>query len=171
MRWRSSSRARCRSGRRSCSSATACSSRSTRASPARFRTTSPAASTAARYAHAASWSMPEDRFARTAQRVADRQDEHAAELAAKVVAFVQPRGDERALDVGTGAGALALALAPHVGEVVGVDVEPELLARARERAPANATFEEADATQLPFPDAAFDLAGSQKTLHHVRRPE
>ncbi len=85
--------------------------------------------------------------------------------------FVQPRGDERALDAGTGAGALALALAPHVAEVVGVDVEPELLARARERAPANATFEEADATSLPFPTASFDLAGTLRTLHHVHRPE
>lgn len=111
------------------------------------------------------------RFARTADLVAARQDARAAELEEQVVAFVQPRGDERALDVGTGAGALALALAPHVAEVVGVDVEQELLARARDRAPANATFEKADATRLPFPDASFDLAGSQKTLHHVHRPE
>jgi ubiquinone/menaquinone biosynthesis C-methylase UbiE len=112
-----------------------------------------------------------NRFARTADLVAARQDARAAELEEQVLAFVQPRGNERALDSGTGAGALALALAPHVAEVVGVDVEPELLARARERAPANATFEEADATRLPFPDASFDLAGTLRTLHHVHRPE
>jgi ubiquinone/menaquinone biosynthesis C-methylase UbiE len=112
-----------------------------------------------------------NRFARTADLVAERQDAGAAELEEQVLAFVQPRGDERALDSGTGAGALALALANHVAEVVGVDVEPELLARARERAPANATFEEADATRLPFPDACFDLAGTLRTLHHVHRPE
>ena len=111
------------------------------------------------------------RFARTADLIASRQDARAAELEAQVLAFVQPRGDEGVLDAGTGAGALALALAPHVAEVVGVDVEPELLARARERAPANATFEEADATSLPFPDASFDLAGTLRTLHHVHRPE
>jgi len=111
------------------------------------------------------------RFARTADLVAARQDARAAELSEQVRAFVQPSGDERVLDVGTGAGALALALAPFVAQVVGVDVEPELRARARERAPANATFAEADATALPFPDASFDLTGSLRTLHHIRRPE
>lgn len=111
------------------------------------------------------------RFARTADLVAARQDARAAELGERVRAFVEPRGDERALDVGTGAGALALALAPLVGEVTGVDVEPALLARARDRAPANATFVEADATALPFEDASFDLAGTMRTLHHVTRPE
>src|SRR5690349_1331494 len=96
-----------------------------------------------RFPHApstCSWAnrgWPMSRFARTADLVAARQDARAAELSEQVRAFVQPAGDERALDVGTGAGALALALAPFVAEVVGVDVEPELLARARERASAN----------------------------------
>lgn len=112
-----------------------------------------------------------NRFARTADLVAARQDARAEELAAQVQQFVQPRGDERALDVGTGAGALALALAPLVAEVVGVDVEPELLSRARDRAPSNATFVEADGTELPFEDGSFDLVGTLRTLHHVHRPE
>jgi ubiquinone/menaquinone biosynthesis C-methylase UbiE len=112
-----------------------------------------------------------DRFARTAGRMAERQDERAAALAERVRAFVQPRGDERALDAGTGAGALALALAPLVREVVGVDLVPELLALARERAPANAEFVEADATKLPFEDGSFDLAGTLRTLHHVSHPD
>jgi ubiquinone/menaquinone biosynthesis C-methylase UbiE len=111
------------------------------------------------------------RFVRSAERVAARQDARAAELAEHVKRFVLPRGDERALDVGTGAGALALALAPHVREVVGVDVVPELLALARERAPANATFLEGDATHLEFPAGSFDLAGTMRTLHHIARPE
>jgi ubiquinone/menaquinone biosynthesis C-methylase UbiE len=103
--------------------------------------------------------------------MAVRQDERAAALAEHVRAFVQPRGDERALDVGTGAGALALALAPLVREVVGVDRVPELLALARERAPGNAEFVEADATKLPFDDGSFDLAGTLRTLHHVPHPD
>lgn len=78
--------------------------------------------------------MSGDRFARTAGRLAARQDARAARLAEQVRDFVAPRGDERALDVGTGAGALALALSPLVREVVGIDPVPELLALARERA-------------------------------------
>ena len=115
--------------------------------------------------------MPEDRFARTADEFAARQDARAGELADVVHAFVLPHGDERALDVGTGAGALALALAPIVSQVVGVDRVPELLKLARDRAPENVTFAEGDAEHLPFDDASFDLSGTLRTLHHVPRPE
>jgi SAM-dependent methyltransferase len=112
-----------------------------------------------------------DRFARTADRIAARQDSRAARLAEEVRDFVQPRGDERALDVGTGAGALAFALAPLVREVVGLDPVPELLELARERALPNTEFVEGDGAALPFPDASFDLAGTHRTLHHVAQPE
>ena len=115
--------------------------------------------------------MAEDRFARTAERFVAQQDARAGELAERVRAFLAASGAERALDVGCGAGALALALAPLVREVVGVDRVPELLALARERAPENATFVEADATHLPYDEGEFDLAGTLRTLHHVPRPE
>jgi SAM-dependent methyltransferase len=115
--------------------------------------------------------MADNRFARTAELVAARQDERAAVLEARVESFVLPTGDEYALDVGCGAGALALSLAPHVGAVVGVDPVPELLALARERAPANATFTEGDGMALQFDDASFDLTGTLRTLHHIARPE
>jgi ubiquinone/menaquinone biosynthesis C-methylase UbiE len=115
--------------------------------------------------------MAEDRFARTADRIAARQVARSEELSERLRSFVQPRGDERALDVGCGAGAFALALAPFVGEMVGVDRVPELLELARERAPANASFVEGDATALPFEEAAFDLVGTLRTLHHIPRPE
>ena len=50
------------------------------------------------------------------------QAERHAVLEATVRRLLAPlRGDERALDVGCGTGALAYALASHVGEVVGVD--------------------------------------------------
>jgi ubiquinone/menaquinone biosynthesis C-methylase UbiE len=112
-----------------------------------------------------------ERFARTAERVAEHQDARAEWLAQQVRDFVELRGDERALDVGTGAGALAFALAPLVREVVGLDPVPELLELARARALPNTEFLEGDGTALPFPDGAFDLAGTHRTLHHVAQPE
>jgi SAM-dependent methyltransferase len=112
-----------------------------------------------------------DRFARTARRVAAHQDGRAERLAATVADLLRTTGEERALDVGTGAGALALALAPLVHEVVGLDPVPELLALARERALPNCEFVEGDGTAMPFPGAAFDLAGTHRTLHHVDRPD
>jgi len=112
------------------------------------------------------------RFSATAEGVAAHSREQVAQVREELHAFLAPlRGDERALDAGTGAGTLALALAPLVGEVVGVDLVPELLGAARREAPANATFVEGDVTALPFEDFSFDLACSRRTLHHVSRPE
>ena len=80
-------------------------------------------------------------------------------------------GAERALDSGCGVGALAFALAPYVGEVVGADTRTEFLEAARESAPENVSFVEADAMSLPFDYASFDIAGCLRLLHHVHRPE
>ena len=114
-----------------------------------------------------------ERFARTAERIGELQDARAASLEKDILRFVAPSGDERALDSGTGSGALAFALAPYVREVVGVDIVPELLEQARKRAERfpNVSFVEGDSTRLPFEYASFDLAGTLRTLHHIARPE
>ena len=111
------------------------------------------------------------RFGATAERVAEHAAEQVELVREQLRAFVAPRGDERALDAGTGAGTLALALAPLVAEVVGVDIVDALLERARANAPANVSFVEGDATSLPFDAGSFDLACTRRTLHHIARPE
>jgi len=111
------------------------------------------------------------RFAVTAERIAALQERRADDLADQVRSFVSTTGEERALDVGAGAGALAFALAPFVREVVAVEVVPELIELGRKNAPPNVTFVEGDMTKLDFERATFDLAGTLRTLHHVPRPE
>jgi ubiquinone/menaquinone biosynthesis C-methylase UbiE len=94
------------------------------------------------------------------------------DLEQRLLSLLAPiAGTERVLDAGCGRGALALALAAHVAEVVGVDESDESLAAARDGAPANATFVSGDVTALPFPFGAFDIAVCRGVLHHVRRPE
>lgn len=77
----------------------------------------------------------------------------AADLAA-----LEP-GD-RALDVATGTGDLAIELARRVapgGQVLGADFSEAMLARARTKAP-ELRFEWADALELPYPDGSFAAA-------------
>ena len=85
-----------------------------------------------------------------------RWRERAADLA-----HVGP-GD-RALDVATGTGDLALALSRRVGptgEVVGSDFSEGMLDRARAKATGRAgvRWEWGNALELPYPDASFDAA-------------
>jgi ubiquinone/menaquinone biosynthesis C-methylase UbiE len=81
----------------------------------------------------------------------------------------------RVLEVGCGTGVLTRVLAGwhNVGSVVGVDVAPTLLERARGLAAAltNVTFDEADARSLPFEDEAFDTVVFDSTLCHIPGPE
>lgn len=65
---------------------------------------------------------------------------------------------ERALDVGTGTGAGARAIASRLPEakIVGVDVSPGMLREARRLSP-QLSFVEGDAADLPFDAESFDL--------------
>jgi ubiquinone/menaquinone biosynthesis C-methylase UbiE len=74
-----------------------------------------------------------------------------------------PAAPRRALDVGTGTGAGAFAIARRFpdAEVVGVDLAPGMVGEARRKTPSElaerVSFEVSDASKLPFPDASFDL--------------
>jgi 2-polyprenyl-3-methyl-5-hydroxy-6-metoxy-1,4-benzoquinol methylase len=80
----------------------------------------------------------------------------------------------RVLDVATGTGNLAIPLARLGAVVTGVDIAPNLLVQARERAASenlNITFDEGDAEQLPYADAAFDAVVTMFGAMFAPRPE
>ncbi len=78
------------------------------------------------------------------------------------------------LDVACGAGHVAEELAPHVHQVVGLDLTPALLQlgaqRLRQSGVRNVLLQEGDATRLPFIDGSFDLVVCRSALHHVPDP-
>ena len=84
----------------------------------------------------------------------------------------RPQPHEQALDVATGTGNTAFAVAEFARQVTGLDVSPAMLAQARERAEregvGNVTFLEGAAEQLPFPDAMYALVTSRHAPHHFR---
>ena len=90
-----------------------------------------------------------------------------AELTAWAAA-ITPRRD--ALDIATGGGHTALALAAHFDRVVAADLTPRMLTTAAafigERGAANVAYACGDAERLPFADVAFDLASCRIAPHH-----
>src|SRR6201985_2668147 len=83
-----------------------------------------------------------------------------------------PKPVDLVLDVATGTGNTALALAPFVLRVIGLDVASGMLDQARARVQAenveNVEFITGSAEDLPFPDAEFSLVVSRHAPHHFR---
>lgn len=78
------------------------------------------------------------------------------------------------LDVACGAAHAAEQAAPHVRQVVGVDLTPALLQVGAERLRAagitNVLLQEGNTTALPFIGASFDLVICRGALHHFADP-
>lgn len=83
-----------------------------------------------------------------------------------LIEHARPQPGERVIDVGCGCGDTSIAFGRRVGpsgHVLGVDISEQMLARAREVAPANlpVEFALADATTYPFTAGAADLLVSR----------
>lgn len=89
-------------------------------------------------------------------------------LRRQVAAAARLQPGARILDVATGTGEQAFAFAKGVREVVGVDMSEAMLRVARRKNRfSNVTFQETDATDLPFEDASFDASTVSFGLHEM----
>lgn len=104
--------------------------------------------------------------------------ELASRTASRDAAFLLPhlRPGMRVLDVGSGPGSITLGLGDSVapGEVVGIDIQPAQVERARSLAAArgmtNVRFQAGDLYALPFADQSFDAAFANGVLMHLSDP-
>lgn len=91
-----------------------------------------------------------------------------------MVRWAESKGTEHVLDVATGCGFCAIALAPAVAKVVGIDITLAMLNQAsrlaEQRGLTNIEFREGDAEALPFPDAHFDIVTCRISAHHFSSP-
>jgi SAM-dependent methyltransferase len=92
----------------------------------------------------------------------------------RLVELVGEHPTWEALDIATGGGHTALAIAPHVRHVLATDITEAMLAAARDfvagRGVTNVDFQIADAEDLPFAEESFDLVTCRIAAHHFPDP-
>jgi ubiquinone/menaquinone biosynthesis C-methylase UbiE len=88
----------------------------------------------------------------------------------RVVELAETHPKDSALDIATGAGHTALALAPHVARVIAYDLTREMILETRRNASArglaNVYTQQGPAEKLPFRDASFDIVTVRQAPHH-----
>lgn len=112
----------------------------------------------------------QERFGDAADAYVASRTHAAGDDLAQLVAWVEGDAARAALDVATGGGHTALALAPHYGRVVASDLTPRMLAAAaalaRRRGARNIAFVCAAAERVPFASGAFGLVSCRIAPHH-----
>jgi ubiquinone/menaquinone biosynthesis C-methylase UbiE len=91
-----------------------------------------------------------------------------------LVDALHPEPTWRVLDLGAGTGHASLAIAPHVAQVVAVDLSEQMLAQGAKLAEArgitNIDPHVADVAALPFEPGSFQAACTRYSAHHWPRP-
>jgi ubiquinone/menaquinone biosynthesis C-methylase UbiE len=92
----------------------------------------------------------------------------------RMISLVQAQHDGQLLDVGCGAGHVAVNLAPHFRSVIAYDLTPLMLEQvqklAQERGVTNLMTQQGNAEQLPYDDHTFDIVTARYNAHHWQHP-
>jgi len=112
----------------------------------------------------------QDYFSRTAANYVNSTSHRTGADLARLIELGEWDKQQQALDIATGGGHTALAVAPHVAQVIVSDLTPTMLATARAfilaQGITNAVFVVADAEHLPFLDASFERVTCRIAPHH-----
>lgn len=116
-----------------------------------------------------------EEFTRQADAYASAAVITDAERLARLVRAINPMPTDRALEIATGPGYVAMALAERCREVVGVDLTAAPIAigqrTSRERGLTNVRFEVGEADNLVYGNGEFDVVVCRFAFHHFRNPE
>ncbi len=109
-------------------------------------------------------------FAATAANYVVSAGHASGDDLARLVELAAPTEDDIALDIATGGGHTALAIAQTAGAVIASDFTGKMLHTARDfissKGMENVTYALADAESLPFADHSFSLVTTRIAPHH-----
>ena len=116
-----------------------------------------------------------DQFSKQAESYARLTGSLAPPRPTALHALLQPDQKDLALEVCCGPGALALALAPAVRHVTGMDLTPAMLEQAKLRQASsgieNVDWISGDINNIPFEDARFAMVMCSSAFHHLVQPQ
>jgi ubiquinone/menaquinone biosynthesis C-methylase UbiE len=111
-----------------------------------------------------------DQFNANADKYAVSDVHRAGPSLPVLLALAQPVQSDQSLDVATGTGHTALAVARFVGKAIGIDIAPKMLEQARrlaaEQGVSNCIFMDGAAERMPLADGQFTLVTSRHAPHH-----
>ncbi|MBP3041790.1 methyltransferase domain-containing protein [Bacillaceae bacterium Marseille-Q3522] len=117
----------------------------------------------------------QEQFGKNAQGYVTSKSHAKGKDLAKLVERAEVDTEMLVLDIATGGGHVANALAPLTAKVVALDLTSEILEAAKKfiesNGHKNVEFVQGDAEKLPFPDEKFDMVTCRIAAHHFPNPQ
>jgi ubiquinone/menaquinone biosynthesis C-methylase UbiE len=111
-----------------------------------------------------------DQFDANAAKYATSDVHRAGPSLPVLLELARPVQSDQSLDVATGTGHTALAVARLVAKTIGIDIAPKMLEQARQLAAdqgiTNCEFVEGSAEKVPLEDGRFTLVTARHAPHH-----
>jgi ubiquinone/menaquinone biosynthesis C-methylase UbiE len=114
--------------------------------------------------------LVQQQFSRNAEAYATSVTHGRGPSLGRIVELTRPQRGDRALDVATAAGHTAMALAPHVRRVLGLDLTLAMFVPAQrlaaERGLTNIDWLAGDVEHMPVASESFEIVVCRISLHH-----